>query len=99
MRAHNGDTLRLHAAAERMATAELPPPVLDALRVGRIVALRKPAGGASDRVPAEQEFKREQRQSLRQRRASRQAAERACQVPTSVPGHMLSSKQRLDASR
>ena len=39
------DTLRLHAAAERIATAELPPPVLDALRVGRIVALRKPAGG------------------------------------------------------
>ena len=30
------DTLRLHAAAKRIARAELPPPVLDALRVGRI---------------------------------------------------------------
>ena len=38
------DTLRLHAAAERIARAELPPPVLAALRVGRIVALRKPSG-------------------------------------------------------
>ena len=34
----------LHGAALRLARAELPPAVLEGLRVGRLVALRKPHG-------------------------------------------------------
>ncbi|CAE7730172.1 unnamed protein product [Symbiodinium sp. CCMP2592] len=39
-----GDTQLLHRAACRLARADLPPPVLAALRVGRLTALQKPVG-------------------------------------------------------
>ncbi|CAE6950253.1 unnamed protein product [Symbiodinium sp. CCMP2592] len=39
-----GDTQLLHRAACRLARADLPPPVLAALRVGRLTALQKPNG-------------------------------------------------------
>ena len=38
------DAQLLHGAALRLARAELPPAVLEGLRVGRLVALRKPNG-------------------------------------------------------
>ncbi|OLP82880.1 hypothetical protein AK812_SmicGene36427 [Symbiodinium microadriaticum] len=37
-----GDTQLLHCAACRLAHADLPPPVLAALRIGRMTALQKP---------------------------------------------------------
>ena len=39
-----GDTQLLHGAACRLAHAYLPPPVLAALRIGRMTALQKPNG-------------------------------------------------------
>ncbi|OLP76330.1 132 kDa protein [Symbiodinium microadriaticum] len=39
-----GDTQLLHCAACRLAHADLPPPVLAALRIGRMTALQKPNG-------------------------------------------------------
>ena len=39
-----GDTQLLHGAACRIAHADLPPPVLAALRIGRMTALQKPNG-------------------------------------------------------
>ncbi|CAE7683973.1 unnamed protein product [Symbiodinium sp. CCMP2592] len=39
-----GDTQFLHRAACRLARADLPPPVLAAVRVGRLTALQKPNG-------------------------------------------------------
>ncbi|CAE7442537.1 unnamed protein product [Symbiodinium sp. CCMP2592] len=39
------DSALLHTAAERVVQGRAPPAVIEALRVGRLVALRKPAGG------------------------------------------------------
>ena len=38
------DCALLHGAAERLARADVPPPVVAAIQAGRIVALRKPNG-------------------------------------------------------
>ena len=42
-----GDTQLLHRAACRLARADLPPPFLAVLRVGRITALQKPTTDAA----------------------------------------------------
>ena len=38
------DARLLHGAAVRLAKADVPPDVLEGIRVGRLVALRKPNG-------------------------------------------------------
>lgn len=41
----DGEDLRLlHAAANRLANADIPPAILQALKLGRVVALKKPNG-------------------------------------------------------
>ena len=44
------DTAALGRMATDLARADIPLPILTALRMGRLTALQKPTGGASSRV-------------------------------------------------